>query len=100
MQAVIVNYEQMFSDEANKRLMPGLRALATAFKGVPGILPVNAGLPPLDAFPIANIQITLKDGSTMVIKDDEVRDCPSSCHVSVLTSKCIFLTCHSVYEDI
>ena len=64
-----VNFGELFSREACDRLMPGLRVLATAFNGLPGMIPLHGGLPPREAFPLSSMQLTLKDGTTIDIND-------------------------------
>ena len=54
-----------------KRSMPAIRELATAFAGVPGIIPMNAGLPPADVFPLSSIQLNLKDNTSIMIDRKE-----------------------------
>ena len=66
---VPVNFDELFSKEACDRLMPGLRVLATAFNGLPGMIPLHGGLPPKEAFPLSSMQLTLKDGTTIDIND-------------------------------
>lgn len=69
-----VDFSEMWSKEARKRLMPGLRVLATKFNGIEGLIPLHGGLPPASAFPITAMQLTLKDGTKVDIKDeDEVK---------------------------
>ena len=66
---VPVDFGELFSREACDRLMPGLRVLATAFNGLPGMIPLHGGLPPQEAFPLSSMQLTLKDGTTININD-------------------------------
>ena len=69
----------MWSEEARKRLMPGLRVLATKFNGIEGLIPLHGGLPPASAFPITAVQLTLKDGTKVEIKHkDEAGFCSES----------------------
>ena len=51
--------------------MPGLRVLATAFTGIPDIIPLHGGLPPSEAFPFAGFDLKLRDGQTVSIEDDD-----------------------------
>lgn len=76
MQSSVPDYDKKFSEESQKRMMPALRELAAASHGVPGLLPLNAGLPPSDVFPIQSIQLNLENGSQLVIEDKaDVRFC-------------------------
>ena len=72
LQAVLclqVDFAAKFSIEAKQRIMPGLRVLATAFAGIPGIIPLQGGLPPSEAFPLTGISLRLRDGSTIDINE-------------------------------
>lgn len=51
--------------------MPGLRVLATAFTGLPDIIPLHGGLPPTEAFPLKGIELKLRDGATVKIEDED-----------------------------
>ena len=71
-----VDFSNLWSEEARKRLMPGLRVLATKFNGIEGLIPLHGGLPPASAFPITALQLTLKDGTKVDIKnEDEAISC-------------------------
>ena len=72
-----VDFDAIFSKEAQEREMPKLRQLATAFNGIPGLIPLHGGLPPASAFPLTGLQLTMKDGTTIDIRD------PQEVHLSV-----------------
>ena len=79
----IVDYGKRFSKEAQQRIMPGLRVLATAFTGLPDIIPLHGGLPPADAFPLSGLSLRLRDGATVEIEDeDEVGSSLAACSIS------------------
>ena len=80
LQAVLclqVDFAAKFSIEAKQRIMPGLRVLATAFAGIPGIIPLQGGLPPSEAFPLTGISLRLRDGSTIDINEQSEVCLPS-----------------------
>lgn len=75
---VEVDYSKLWSREARRRLMPGLRDLSTKFNGIPGLIPLHGGLPPVSAFPLTGIHLTLNDGTKVDISgDDEVSSKPA-----------------------
>ena len=64
-----MDWDAHLSSEGAARAPPELRAIVNRFSGIPGIITLHGGFPPGEAFPIASMSFTLRDGTKVNVDD-------------------------------